>query len=192
MTSNSLLLLASLFFFPPCLRRVSVDGNSTLQLAFNDIIIYEDERQGSLADVSGCCCCVLSVVRDSLVSVGNQTFGRRDSERWENLFNGRHSSRERKISSSIYSQAEQENAVEKIFFFSFSTVCCICGAFIFLFFVCWREGGIIFLIHLCCWRAAVVPRDQWPWPVLPAPCAARCTRKSFCLMRFVIRKHRKT
>ena len=96
---------------------MSVDGNSTLQLAFNDIIIYEDERQGSLADVSGCCCCVLSVVRDSLVSVGNQTFGRRDSERWENLFNGRHSSRERKISSSIYSQAEQENAVEKIFFF---------------------------------------------------------------------------
>ena len=107
-----------LSFFSPCLRRVSVDGNSTLQLAFNDIIIYEDERQGSLADVSGCCCCVLSVVRDSLVSVGNQTFGRRDSERWENLFNGRHS-RERKISSSIYSQAEQENAVEKIFFLPF-------------------------------------------------------------------------
>ena len=171
---------------------MSVDGNSTLQLAFNDIIIYEDERQGSLADVSGCCCCVLSVVRDSLVSVGNQTFGRRDSERWENLFNGRHSrERERSRRAFIHKQ-NKKMLLKRYFFFSFSTVCCICGAFIFLFFVCWREGGIIFLIHLCCWRAAVVPRDQWPWPVLPAPCAARCTRKSFCLMRFVIRKHRKT
>lgn len=183
---------------------MSVDGNSTLQLAFNDIIIYEDERQGS----SWCKLLLLRVVcraRFPCISLESDIRSERRGERERNgktyLMETRYSwkernRRERERPRGAFIHREQQN---KKMLKRFST---ICGAFIFLFFlffffffVCWG-GNNLFDSSLLLARCG---RSTGPMAVARFACCRsaqpslpRCTRKSFCLMRFVIRKHRKT